>query len=217
MTTLTADSPSSNDGRGKKSGIRVFQSDLLETFTHVHPILPLVMWGPVTLFFMYRSLFVHQQSMPTFLGLIAFALFTWTVMEYTLHRWIFHIPARGKLSARFQFIVHGLHHDDPNCKTRLVMPPVPAIILAIIFYPLFHLIFGSSYGDTFSAGFTVGYLAYDYTHYAIHHFRPRTRAGRYIKAYHMQHHCVDHDAKWGVSTPLWDMILGTSGKKLTKY
>ncbi len=214
MTTLAATPPSSTEGPNKKSGVRVFQSDFLEQFTHVHPILPLLIWGPFAAYFIYRGIAVHNQGALEVAGLIAASLLAWTVLEYSLHRWVFHMPTEGKLAARIQFIVHGLHHDDPNCKTRLVMPPVPSTILAVILYPLFHYTLGTAWGDTFSGGFTLGYLAYDYTHYATHHFKPMTRVGRYIKAYHMQHHFVDHDAKWGVSNPLWDVVLRTGGKKV---
>jgi sterol desaturase/sphingolipid hydroxylase (fatty acid hydroxylase superfamily) len=57
--------------------------------------------------------------------------------------------------------------------------------------------------------FLVGYLCYDYTHYYVHHFIPRTRWGKMIKAAHMNHHYVSPDARFGVSSPLWDYIFGT--------
>ena len=65
--------------------------------------------------------------------------------------------------------------------------------------------------DPLFIGFTLGYLAYDGTHYAIHHFRMNSRWGRWIKRHHMVHHHTGMDARWGVSSPLWDWVFGTMG------
>jgi sterol desaturase/sphingolipid hydroxylase (fatty acid hydroxylase superfamily) len=59
------------------------------------------------------------------------------------------------------------------------------------------------------AGMTLGYLAYDGTHYAVHHFKQRTRLGRYVRRHHMMHHHADNSGGFGVSSPLWDVIFRT--------
>ena len=61
-------------------------------------------------------------------------------------------------------------------------------------------------------GFTVGYLTYDLTHYATHHFPMRSGIGRYLKRYHMMHHYKTPDQRFGVSSPLWDIVYGTGGE-----
>ena len=40
------------------------------------------------------------------------------------------------------FLFHGVHHAQPQLKTRLVMPPIVSIPMAIVFYGLFSLVFG---------------------------------------------------------------------------
>jgi sterol desaturase/sphingolipid hydroxylase (fatty acid hydroxylase superfamily) len=55
----------------------------------------------------------------------------------------------------------------------------------------------------------VGYLCYDYIHFATHHFRPRTRVGKFLKQHHMLHHFAEHGSRWGVSSPMWDYVFGT--------
>ena len=35
------------------------------------------------------------------------------------------------------FIIHGVHHDHPNDKLRLVMPPAVSIPLAALFFGAF--------------------------------------------------------------------------------
>lgn len=36
----------------------------------------------------------------------------WTIVEYSLHRWVFHLDAEngGAVKCTFHFLIHGLHH-----------------------------------------------------------------------------------------------------------
>jgi hypothetical protein len=45
---------------GPEPSVRLFQNDLLEALTHVHPIVPLLFWGPVVAFLLWRSVAVHE-------------------------------------------------------------------------------------------------------------------------------------------------------------
>jgi len=181
----------------------------MEKTTHVHPITPLVIWGPLAVWLTYRSVFNLGLSGLTVAGFAFAGILFWTLSEYLLHRFVFHWVVTGPLSERFQYIIHGLHHADPIDKTRLVMPPVPALILAGLLYGMFRVLLGPVYVEPFFAFFLMGYLWYDYTHYYVHHFNPTTSFGKMIKQHHMMHHFVAHGARWGVSTPLWDFLLGT--------
>jgi sterol desaturase/sphingolipid hydroxylase (fatty acid hydroxylase superfamily) len=192
--------------------IRIFKSDFAERFTHVHPITPLLFWTPVIAWLSYQSYLSPQLGPWTIGAWAAFGLFIWTLFEYLLHRFIFHFPPLNALSERFVYITHGLHHDDPVDPTRLVMPPFAGVCIALIMYSIFRLLFGPAYVQPFFAAFLAGYLCYDYTHYAVHHFTPRTRFGKFIKQSHMTHHYVNPDTRWGVSTPLWDHVFGTYGE-----
>ena len=61
------------------------------------------------------------------------------------------------------------------------------------------------------SGFMIGYLAYDLTHYATHHFPMRSKYAKYLKRHHMQHHYKDASTRFGVSSPLWDLVFRTQG------
>lgn len=190
--------------------IRIFRSPLLERFTHVHPITPLVMWTPVVGWLIWRSVMIHGLGASAMISMALLGILVWTLSEYFLHRYLFHFPATGPTGKRLVFLIHGLHHDDPVDPTRLVMPPLPAVFFAAILYSFFRLIFGPVWVEPFFAFFLVGYLCYDYTHFAVHHFTPRTRFGKWVKQHHMFHHYVTPNLCWGVSTPLWDLVLGTT-------
>jgi dihydroceramide fatty acyl 2-hydroxylase len=132
----------------------------------------------------------------------------WTFAEYWIHRAIFHYEPKSQWGQRLHFLIHGVHHAYPRDSTRLVMPPVVSIPLAILFYALFDWLFGS-YQPAVFAGFVLGYVLYDSIHYATHHLPMRGRIGRFLKAYHMRHHYVDDGKAFGISTPLWDWVFGT--------
>ncbi len=193
--------------------IRVFEDPRLEKLTHVHPITPLLLWAPIIGFLYYHSFATYHFAVSTVLVLGVLGLFVWTLTEYFLHRYVFHFNATTPFQKRIQFLIHGLHHDDPNDPTRLVMPPAGSLILSVPFFLGFRsifLLFGAPDATIpFFASFIIGYLCYDYIHYGVHHFKPTSRLGKMIKQHHMMHHFVDHDAKWGVSSPIWDHLLGT--------
>ena len=196
--------------------IRLFQSNFLEFFTHISPATILGLWLPiVALLLVYAGLTVNGPAFPAFipLGFIT-GLFLWTLSEYTLHRFLFHHKPTTPRQERIFFLFHGIHHAQPQDKTRLVMPFPVSIPLAAVFFGFFYLVLAvllksPEWVAALMAGFMVGYLAYDLTHYAQHHFPMRTGYAKYIKRYHMQHHYKDPDTRFGVSSPVWDWIFRT--------
>lgn len=196
--------------------IRLFKSDFLEFFTHISPIAVIVLWVPVAGYFLVSAIVkAPAGSFPVFIPVCFLAgLFVWTLAEYTLHRFVFHFEPKSERGKRIVFLFHGIHHAQPQIKTRLVMPPVVSLPLALLFFGLFYLILGLLFkmpqwvSPSFS-GFIVGYLVYDLTHYATHHFPMRSGAAKYLKRYHMQHHYKTPNRRFGVSSPLWDIVFGT--------
>jgi len=194
--------------------IRLFQSNFLEFFTHISPITITVIWLPIAILLLISPVFTGSLIGWDSLAAFAIGLFIWTLAEYTLHRFVFHFPPKTPRMERITFLFHGVHHAQPQCKTRLVMPPVVSIPLALLFYALFTWIIGSvldtpGWVNPIMSGFLVGYLIYDLTHYATHHWPMRSGYAKYIKRYHMQHHYKSPDARYGVSSPIWDYVFKT--------
>jgi sterol desaturase/sphingolipid hydroxylase (fatty acid hydroxylase superfamily) len=191
--------------------IRLFENDFLERLTHVHPIVPLLFWSPVVVWLLWRSFAMHQLPLLPVLGIGVLGLVTWTLTEYCLHRFVFHYPARSRVGKWFVYLFHGNHHDDPRDKTRLVMPPAGAIpIMAALFF-LFGLVIPAPWIEPFGAFFIVGYLIYDYIHYATHHFPMKNPVAKYLRRHHLKHHYSGERGRYGVSSPLWDFVFGTTG------
>lgn len=185
---------------------RMFQNDVLEWFSHIHPATPVVFWTPVILLMSYFAL----EHFPVWRFLLQFfgGMFLWTITEYTLHRWIFHYEPKSGWGKRLHFLMHGVHHDYPRDSTRLVMPLGISIPLGILFYSLFYFLVPKVHFGLY-AGFATGYLIYDMIHYATHHFAMKGRIGRFLKVYHMRHHFNNPHRGYGVSSPLWDIVFGT--------
>ena len=197
--------------------IRLFKSDFLEFFTHISPVVVLLIWLPFAVFMLIREIAAGAARGANLLYVPAAflaGLFVWTLAEYLLHRFVFHFRPRSERQEKIIYLFHGIHHHQPQCKTRLVMPPVVSIPLAAVFVALFNLILGRLLGapqwvGPMISGFTIGYLTYDLTHYATHHFPMRSGAAKFLKRYHMQHHYKTPDQRFGVSSPLWDYVFGT--------
>jgi sterol desaturase/sphingolipid hydroxylase (fatty acid hydroxylase superfamily) len=189
--------------------IRLFENPILESFSHVHPIIPLLVWVPFILFLFFKSITIDQIYPMEFLITAIIGFGVWTLTEYSLHRIVFHWDAKSKIGKRFVFMFHGLHHDDPQDPTRLVMPPVPAILIVFCLWQMFALVCPKHYMNVFMAFFLIGYLCYDYIHYATHHFPMTNPVGKYLRKYHLQHHYAGERSKYGVSNPFWDYVFGT--------
>lgn len=193
--------------------IRIFKNPILELMTHVHPIVPLLLWAPIIFFFYYRSYSQYHLAPREYFLIFFMGLLIWTLAEYLLHRFLFHFETENKFAKYLVFLFHGLHHDDPHDPTRLVMPPVPALLITSFLYFLMWCIFPLLILDALFASFMIGYLFYDYIHYGTHHFAMKGKVAKYLKNYHLKHHFSHDPLHYGVSSPLWDYIFGTVTNK----
>ncbi|MBN1261664.1 MAG: sterol desaturase family protein [Anaerolineae bacterium] len=203
-----------------KEPIRLFKSDFLEFFTHIHPAVIMIIWLPVAVFFLVRAVQQHMTAGVSALRIVAgfvIGVAVWTLAEYVLHRFVFHFRPQTPSQERLSFLFHGVHHAQPRSKTRLVMPPAVSIPLALLFYGLYLLLVGVVLGADLwiaplFAGFIVGYLLYDLIHYSLHHFPAKRGFFLMVRRHHMHHHFKTPDQRFGVSSPFWDVVFGTNPK-----
>jgi sterol desaturase/sphingolipid hydroxylase (fatty acid hydroxylase superfamily) len=193
----------------KDETVRMFDNNFLEALSKIHFSVPLYIYIPIILAFLYRGIFLFNITSSKFIALILLGILVWSLTEYALHRFVFHYVPDSKFGRRIHFIFHGVHHDYPSDSRRLVMPPSVSFPLAVLFYFLFYSIAGRIYVAPFMAGFLTGYLFYDMTHYAVHHFNMHNKFWLAIKNHHMKHHYQDPAKGFGVSSKVWDVIIGT--------
>jgi len=188
----------------------MFDSRLLDAFSRVHPVVPVIIFVPAIVVLGIWSLAHVSVLVALGLALAGYAL--WTLFEYWLHRVVFHFEPEDGFGARLHWIIHGVHHDHPNDPMRLVMPPAVSVPLGAGVFALLYVVFGSHYAPAVGAGFFTGYLAYDMIHYYLHHFLPRGRLGRMLRERHMRHHFQDDTCGFGISAPYWDEVFHTSSR-----
>ncbi len=197
----------------RKGAATIFNNPILESLTKTTLISNVIVYGLTVVALVYVALEVKNIPFLTFLGLFIFALLFWTLAEYVLHRFLFHWVSENKFIKRFHFIMHGSHHLYPKDRERLLMPPVPGLIMASllfgIFYVFFYLIGHPIYTWAFFPGFFLGYLLYSFLHRAIH----VRKAPKNFFAYPWQHHILHHykypNKAFGVSNTIWDRVFGT--------
>jgi sterol desaturase/sphingolipid hydroxylase (fatty acid hydroxylase superfamily) len=199
--------------RAPARSIRLFDSDLLERCSRVHPVIPALVWTPLVAWLLWRSFTVLGLPPGQVALLGAAGLLVWTLTEYLMHRFVFHLESTAPWRRRLQFVIHGVHHAAPDDPRRLLLPPAPAILAAALLYALFRGVLGPVWSEPFFALFVVGYLAYDYIHLSIHHGWLPTAIGRSLRRQHMLHHHATPHARWGVSSPLWDHVFRTTGAR----
>jgi len=186
----------------------LFESRWLDRLTRVRPFVPPLIFVPA-IGLCALVAFRGGSGVGAAAGIVGGYAF-WTLCEYWIHRSVFHIEPRSRLGGRLHFIIHGVHHDHPNDPLRLVMPPVVTVPVGAVFFAVFLAVFGSPLAFAVGAGFFSGYLVYDLLHYALHHARPRSAAGRWLHQLHMRHHFEDDTRGFGVSAPWWDTVFRTA-------
>jgi sterol desaturase/sphingolipid hydroxylase (fatty acid hydroxylase superfamily) len=125
-------------------------------------------------------------------------LFAWTVLEYVIH---------GVLSHSHRTFVtrlHDVHHRSPaNVFAIRAWPGTAIVVLTLLYF------FGAAPGMIFLLGLLAGFATYEFLHYRIHFASPSCAIEAQLRARHLAHHFRSPDEIFGVTTPLWDIILGS--------
>jgi 4-hydroxysphinganine ceramide fatty acyl 2-hydroxylase len=205
----TVDGPEA--GPYHKGTARMFESNLLEKLSHVHPATPAVLFLPVVGVALWAAIAIEGAGAATIAWQIGAGYLAWTLLEYWLHRLFFHLPVRGPISRNVYFFVHGVHHDWPWDRSRLVLPPSVSVLLAVLFYFLFRAAFATFHA--LFAGFVLGYVIYDTVHWYTHAGAPKkNRVLKFLRKQHLVHHFKEPDTRFGVSCPWWDVVFRTTGR-----
>ena len=194
----------------------IFKNPFLEKLTKTTPRSNIIVYGIAIAIMIYIAIDLIELTVIQVGGLFIFGVLFWTLAEYLLHRFLFHWITEAKWSQRFHFIMHGSHHNFPRDEERLLMPPVPGLIMGAMLFAVFYCIFWllgiSQLTFGFFPGFFSGYLMYSFVHRATHINRPPKRF-KHIWHHHSLHHYKYPDKAFGVSSPFWDKVFGTMPPK----
>jgi sterol desaturase/sphingolipid hydroxylase (fatty acid hydroxylase superfamily) len=193
----------------KNKGSKVlFQNPVLEKLTRTHIAVPISIFVLFSFGLIVYS-FYYAQLPPVLIGaLFVIGLFSFSLVEYAVHRYVFHMSTDTKLKEKIQYTFHGVHHEYPKDSKRLAMPPVLSVLLAVTLLVLFRTVMGE-YAYAFLPGFVLGYASYLFVHYIVHVYQPPKNIFRSLWINHGIHHYKDTGKAYGVSSPLWDYIFRT--------
>ena len=143
-----------------------------------------------------------------FLGLTG--ILTWGLIEYGLHRFVFHFEALSEKGRRFVYAMHLSHHANPKTMDDLFTSLRLSLPIALSYCLLAWALMRSWQAMVYLfMGLMAGYFTYEFLHYQAHHRAPRLRVFRYLKKYHLLHHHKTPDLRFGVTSPVFDYVFGT--------
>ena len=135
-----------------------------------------------------------------FMILAGVGLFSWTLSEYLLHRYVYHVwPS-------FLSEGHELHHRRP--RDLIGVPWYLTTIAIIALFELLTLFLRPSATGVVMGFNWLGYIFYCVSHHGSHHWRLRKGWLGRMKRHHLIHHAFP-EFNWGFTTPLWDHVFGT--------
>lgn len=134
-------------------------------------------------------------------GVFLLGFFVFSFIEYAFHRWLFHGPVllfeRG----------HTIHHEEPLGYESLPFFFPPAVVLLLA--AALTQVMATATALLFCGAVAMGYALYGFSHLVIHRRgRFRHPLARKWAAVHHVHH-FHPDKNFGVTSPLWDFVLGT--------
>jgi 4-hydroxysphinganine ceramide fatty acyl 2-hydroxylase len=197
--------------RHTKESPRIFGPWYLEMLTKTPWWMVPLVWLPAGQSYTYSA--SQMLDFNVWFPLWLIGILVWTAIEYGLHRFLFHLDdllPDNRVGITLHFLLHGIHHFTPMDKYRLVLPPILFLILATPFWWVAHQVAPNlAMGYAIGGGTLFGYVAYDCMHYYLHHGHVMTDHARNMRTYHMAHHFKNYQLGFGITTKLWDRVLGT--------
>jgi len=191
---------------------KLFGSPFLERLTRTHIVLPLTIYYGTSLILLSILILYHDMRATSVLLYFLSGFLFFTLIEYLIHRFGFHMNGDTELKQKFTYTFHGIHHDYPRDKKRLAMPPLVSVFIAALLVSFSRLIFGHP-GLAVGAGILSGYASYLAVHYSVHALKPPKNFLRYLWKHYAIHHYKNKEVAFGVSSPLWDIVFGTMPKE----
>jgi len=195
-------------GIPKAEGTKVFKNPIIEKLTRTHVAVPISILSSFVAWMVYWGIITTPLSILAIIGLFLVGVLAFSLVEYLIHRYFFHMPTTTPSREKMQYNFHGIHHEFPKDKDRLAMPPLVSAAISTGLYFLFVWLMGDMvYG--FLPGFLVGYTLYLVVHFIVHAYQPPKNIFKHLWIHHGIHHYKDHERAFGVSSPLWDFIFRT--------
>jgi len=190
-------------GLARRGTGTIYRSRVLEVvFTKAPPWLPYLVIGPIVIGILATEAWTWRV-----VALVVIGVLTWSLVEYAMHRFLFHARATSEDARALLLVVHGHHHVWPDDPWRVAATPIQFGSLALLLHGVFSLVLVRPDADVVFAGAMLGYLAYELVHFHAHHGRARSGMLGALRRHHMKHHHDDPRSRWGIGSPLWDWVF----------
>jgi dihydroceramide fatty acyl 2-hydroxylase len=152
----------------------------------------------------------NGPSKGTIFILFLFGFLSWGLLEYVLHRFVFHFNAASVFSRNSVYSAHLTHHENPKSTEYLFANLQISLPIATAYWLVAWAVLGTwRAASCLVIGLVAGYFCYEYLHFLAHHGRSRLPLFRYLKKYHLLHHYRTPDQRFGVTSPVFDLLFGT--------
>lgn len=188
---------------------KVYRNPVIDKLSRTHISIPLIFFLSVSVFLVRHSVLELNHNSLTVVSLFVIGTILFSLVEYLIHRYLYHMPLTTIWKRKFIEKTHGAHHLSPNDKDRLAMPVPASIALAIVFFVFYKVLMGN-YVYAFLPGFLTGYACYLGVHYMVHAYRAPNNFFKALWINHSIHHYKQSDKAFGVSSPLWDYVFRTT-------
>ena len=167
-------------------------------FTFKHPLQPTVL----ILLIIFALTYQFGFNIKYFLV----GLGLWSLVEYLLHRFIFHAIHFKEPYKSMATELHMLHHKDVTVDKFTIAPFFVTLFLSgIIFLVLLFFIKKVALTTQVLTGIYLGYAIYEWVHYWTHNLK----FNFFGKKHHLYHHFKNPKSNFGVTSPIWDYLFGT--------
>jgi sterol desaturase/sphingolipid hydroxylase (fatty acid hydroxylase superfamily) len=147
------------------------------------------------------------------LWLVPEGMLIWTLLEYLLHRFVFHthVLIQNPWLREILKASHPAHHASPRDPGKLLVVPIYGAAISVVLFGLCAAVFR----DWFSAagvltGIWSGFLYYEAVHYRVHFSLAGSGLVAWQRRAHFYHHFTNNKRCFGVTSPMWDYVFGTA-------
>jgi sterol desaturase/sphingolipid hydroxylase (fatty acid hydroxylase superfamily) len=175
-------------------------------------------WRKLAPFYFYTAVVLllaaaargNGPSKSAILILFLFGFLSWGLVEYVLHRFVFHLDATPIFGRNFVYAAHLTHHENPKATDYLFANLQISLPIAMAYWLLAWAVLGTWRAASYLfIGLVAGYFCYEWLHFLAHHGRSRLPLFRYLRKYHLLHYYRTPDQRFGVTSPVFDLLFGT--------
>jgi sterol desaturase/sphingolipid hydroxylase (fatty acid hydroxylase superfamily) len=153
-----------------------------------------------------------ERRLRDLLWLFPIGILAWTLLEYGLHRFVFHVrfEIRNPKLREFVNASHVVHHSAPRDPDKLLVQPSYGLLVSALLFAILYFLTGSVFSTVgILTGIWAGFLYYEAVHYRVHLTAAPSGFIAAQRRAHFYHHFTNRKRCFGVTSPLWDYIFRT--------